>query len=201
MRNTLVIEPYGGDIFTFDIYSRLLKDRIIFLGDVNREDEDGYLDSIVGQLIYLASVDSSKEIQVYINSSGGFVSNFFALYDTIRFIKPAVRTVCFGRAYSAAALILAAGNKGMRYALANSRVMLHLPSGGVCGDANQIENYSREVSRIKSTFVNLLSKHTGRSEDSILEDLKQDLYLTSYEAKEYGLIDHVINADKELLTF
>ena len=197
MKNPMIIEICNGESVACDVYSRLLQDRIIFVGDIE-EEGDGSTDLIVSQLIYLASKSEDKEIQMYINSPGGMVSNFLAIYDTMRYIKCPIRTVCFGEASSAAALILAAGTKGMRAGLPNSKVMIHLPAGGVTGDTNQIEVYAKEIARIKNNIIRLLSKHTGNSENKIANDIKQDFYMTSYEAKEYGLIDFVVEDTKEL---
>ena len=186
----MVVEQTNRGERSYDIYSRLLKERIIFLsGEVN----DQMADLIVAQLLFLESEDPKKDIQIYINSPGGSVSAGLAIYDTIQYIKPDVSTICIGRAASMGAFLLAAGAKGKRFALENSRIMIHQPliSGGLKGQATDISIHANELLKIKDKLAELLAKNTGKTKEQILRDTERDNYLSSEEAVNYGLIDSV----------
>ncbi|MFP4416190.1 MAG: ATP-dependent Clp endopeptidase proteolytic subunit ClpP [Chitinivibrionales bacterium] len=185
----MVIEQTGRGERSYDIYSRLLKERIIFLGtDIS----DPIADLVMAQLIFLEYEDSDKDITIYINSPGGYVSSGLAIYDTIQFIKPDVSTICIGQASSMGAVLLAAGTKGKRYALPNSRVMLHQPIGGATGQAADIAIHAKEIVRIKERLNNILVKHTGQKEDIIRRDTDRNFYMDAKEALEYGIIDEIL---------
>ncbi|MBI2577981.1 MAG: ATP-dependent Clp endopeptidase proteolytic subunit ClpP [Candidatus Wildermuthbacteria bacterium] len=184
-----VIEKSQYGERAYDIYSRLLRDRIIFLGaPIN----DIVANSIIAQLLFLASRDPKKPIEFYINSPGGMVTSGLAIYDTMQYIKCPVSTVCIGMAASMAAVLLAAGEKGRRFALPNSQIMLHQPMGGAQGQATEIEITAKQIVKIRERLNNILAKHTGQAYDRIEKDTDRDFYLTSEEAKEYGVIDEVI---------
>jgi len=189
----MVIEktPYGER--AYDIYSRLLKERIIFLGGPVT---DQVANSIIAQLLFLASKDPDKEIQFYINSPGGIVTAGLAIYDTMQYIKCPISTVCVGMAASMAATLLAAGTKGRRYALPNSEILLHQVMGGVSGEAIEIEITAKQIMKIKDKINRILAKHTGQPLEKIEKDTDRDFYLSAEEAKEYGLIDEVIQPKK-----
>jgi len=189
----MVIEktPYGER--AYDIYSRLLKERIVFLGGPIT---DQVANSIIAQLLYLASKDPEKEIQFYINSPGGVVTAGLAIYDTMQYIKCPISTVCVGMAASMAATLLAAGTKGKRYALPNAEILLHQVMGGVTGEAIEIEITAKQIMKIKDKINRILSKHTGQPLEKIEKDTDRDFYLTAEEAKAYGLIDEVIQPKK-----
>jgi ATP-dependent Clp protease protease subunit len=189
----MVIEktPYGER--AYDIYSRLLKERIVFLGGPVT---DQVANSIIAQLLFLASKDPEKEIQFYINSPGGIVTAGLAIYDTMQYIKCPISTVCVGMAASMAATLLAAGTKGKRYALPNSEILLHQVMGGASGAAVEIEITARQIMKIKDKINRILAKHTGQPLEKIEKDTDRDFYLTAQEAKEYGLIDEVIQPKK-----
>lgn len=188
-----VIEKSQYGERAYDIYSRLLKERIIFLaGPIN----DIVANSIIAQLLFLASQDPNKDIQLYINSPGGSVTAGMAIYDTMQYIKPDVSTVCVGLAASMAATILAAGQKGKRFALPNSEVLLHQVMGGVTGEAIEIEITAKQIIKIKGKLNKILSNHTGQPLESIERDTDRDFYLGADEAKEYGIIDEVIRRKK-----
>ncbi len=194
----IVIEQTSRGERQYDIYSRLLKDRIIFLGyPIN----DAYANVVIAQLLYLESEDSEKDIYIYVNSPGGYVSAGLAIYDTMQFIRPDIRTVCLGQAASVAALILAAGTKGKRSALPNARILLHQPLGGASGQASDIEIQANEIIRVRDTLNDLYVKHTGQTVDKIDKETSRDLYMDAKEAFDYGIIDNVIetreNADKK----
>ncbi len=178
--------PYGER--SYDIYSRLLKDRIIFLGT---EINDAVANAIIAELLFLEAEDPDRMINLYINSPGGSVTAGLAIYDTMQFIKSPVSTICIGQAASMAAVLLAAGEKGKRYALPNSRILIHQPWGGVQGQAKDIEIVAREIMRIKSTINEILSHHTGQPMEKIEKDTDRDYYMTAQEAKEYGIVDEV----------
>jgi len=178
--------PYGER--SYDIYSRLLKDRIIFLGT---EINDAVANAIIAELLFLEADDPDRMINLYINSPGGSVTAGLAIYDTMQFIKSPVSTICIGQAASMAAVLLAAGEKGKRYALPNSRILIHQPWGGVQGQAKDIEIVAREIMRIKSTINEILSYHTGQPMEKIEKDTDRDYYMTAQEAKEYGIVDEV----------
>jgi ATP-dependent Clp protease protease subunit len=188
-----VIEKTQNGERAYDIYSRLLKDRIIFLaGQIN----DAVANSVIAQLLFLASQDPAKDIQLYINTPGGSVTAGMAIYDTMQYVKPKISTVCVGLAASMGATLLAAGAKGKRFALPNSQIMLHQVAGGVTGQAIEIEITAKQIVKIKEKLNNILAKHTGQSLEKISRDTDRDFYLTSEEAKEYGVIDEVIEPKK-----
>lgn len=185
----MVVEQTGRSERAYDIYSRLLNERVVFLvGPVN----DQSANLVVAQLLYLESVDPNKDISLYINSPGGSVSAGMAIYDTMNFIKPDVSTLCLGMAASMGAFLLAGGARGKRFALPNARVMIHQPLGGAQGQASDIEITAREIIRIKGVMNNILSENTGQPLDKIAQDTERDYYLSSKEAVEYGLVDHVL---------
>jgi len=192
----IVIEQTPRGERAYDIYSRLLKDRIIFLGT---EIDDATANTIIAQLLFLEASDPDKDIYIYINSPGGSVSSTIAIYDTIQYIKSAVSTICVGLAASGAALILASGTKGKRFALTNSRIMLHQPLGGAQGQVTDIEIQTRELKRIKDTINQILTFHTGQLLEKVEKDTDRDFYLTAQESKEYGLIDEVIKVREEVM--
>jgi ATP-dependent Clp protease protease subunit len=177
----------------YDIYSRLLKDRIIFLGGpIN----DAVANLVVAQLLFLAHEDPKKDIQLYINSPGGSVVAGMAIYDTMQFIKPEVSTICVGMAASMAAVILTAGAKGKRFALPNSEILIHQVMGGAEGQASDIEITAKQILKMKAKLNNILSKHTGQKVEKIEKDADRDYYMSSAEAKEYGLIDEMIRSSR-----
>jgi ATP-dependent Clp protease, protease subunit len=184
----MVIEQTARGERSYDIYSRLLKERIIFMvGQV----EDYMANLIVAQLLFLESENPDKDIALYINSPGGVVTSGLAIYDTMQFIKPDVSTLCIGQAASAAALLLAAGAKGKRYCLPHSRVMIHQPLGGYRGQATDIEIHARETLLIREKLNEILAKHTGKSSKEIHVDTERDNFMSAYQAVEYGLVDSV----------
>lgn len=184
-----VVEQSGNGERQYDIFSRLLKERIIFLDGEIRDD---MADLVVAQLLFLESEDPKKDINLYINSPGGSVTAGLAIYDTMQYIKPEVRTICMGQACSMASLILAAGAKGKRIILPYARVMIHQPSGGAEGQASDILVTSRELQRIKKISVEILSRHTGKSEEEIARDIQRDYYLDADQAVSYGIVDKVM---------
>ncbi|MBU9200105.1 ATP-dependent Clp endopeptidase proteolytic subunit ClpP [Burkholderia multivorans] len=184
-----VVEQSGRGERAYDIYSRLLKERIIFLnGQVN----DTSANLVVAQMLFLESVSADKDIFLYINSPGGSVSAGLAIYDTMQFVKPAVSTLCMGMAASMGAFLLAAGEKGKRFALPNARVMIHQPLGGAQGQASDIEITAREIIRMKGELNRILAERTGQPLEKVQQDTDRDYYLTAAEAVEYGLVDKVI---------
>lgn len=185
----MVVEQTARGERAYDIYSRLLKERIIFLlGPV----EDHMANLIVAQMLFLESENPEKDIHLYINSPGGVVTAGLAIYDTMQFIKPDVSTLCIGQAASAAALLLCAGADGKRYCLPNSRVMIHQPLGGFRGQASDIEIHARETLIIREKLNNIMAKHTRKTPDEILRDTDRDNFMSAIQAKEYGLIDEVL---------
>lgn len=188
MYNPTVIENNGRSERAYDIYSRLLKDRIIFLGT---EIDDNVANAIVAQLLFLEAEDSEKDIIMYINSPGGVVTAGMAIYDTMNYIKPDVQTVCIGQAASMGALLLSAGAKGKRFALEHSRIMIHQPLGGARGQATDIEIQAKEILRMKEMLSQILADVSGKSVEEILRDTERDNYMSAQEAVEYGLIDQV----------
>jgi ATP-dependent Clp protease protease subunit len=185
----MVIEQSGRGERAYDIYSRLLKERVIFLvGPVNEQTAN----LVVAQLLFLESENPDKDISFYINSPGGMVSAGLAIYDTMQFIKPDVSTLCIGQAASMGAFLLAAGAKGKRYCLPNSRVMIHQPSGGFQGQASDIEIHAKEILYLKQRLNELLSKHTGQPVDTILRDSDRDNFLSAEDAMKYGVVDQVL---------
>ena len=186
----IVIEKTGNGERSYDIYSRLLKDRIVFLdGEIN----DLTADLVVAQLLFLESQDPERDISLYINSPGGIVTAGLAIYDTIKYIKPDVQTICIGQAASMAAVILAGGAKGKRFALPSGRVMMHQPWGGAEGQAKDINIQAREILRLKKMLTEYIAKDTGRSVESVAADLERDNFMSASEAKGYGVIDKVMN--------
>src|SRR5499426_4857531 len=185
----IVVEQTGRGERAYDIFSRLLKERIIFLGSVVNDD---IANLITAQLLFLESEDPEKDVYFYINSPGGSVTAGLAIYDTMQYIRPSVSTLCLGQAASMAAWLLAAGAKGKRYALPHARIMLHQPLGGVQGQASDIDIQAREILRLREQLNNILTKHTGQSLKRVERDTDRDLFLTSKQAQEYGIIDEVI---------
>ena len=186
-----VIEQTGRGERSYDIYSRLLKDRIIFLGS---EIVDDVANSIVAQMLFLESEDPEKDISIYINSPGGSVTAGLAIYDTMQYIKPQVSTICVGLAASMAAILLAGGTKGKRLALPNAEVMIHQPLGGARGQASDIEIQAKNIIKTKERMNRILASHTGQDYDTIARDTDRDNYMTADEALKYGLIDKIIEA-------
>jgi len=185
----MVVEQTNRGERAYDIYSRLLKERIVFLvGTVN----DSVASLITAQLLYLESENPKKEISFYINSSGGLVTAGLGIYDTMQFIKPPVSTLCIGQASSMGSFLLAAGEKGKRLSLPNSRIMVHQPSAGYQGQATDIEIHAREILALKSRLNKIYSKHAGKNEDEIKKALERDKFMTPIEAKDFGLIDDVV---------
>ena len=185
----VVVEQTGRVERSYDIYSKLLKDRIIFLGD---EVNDATAGLIVAQLLFLESEDPDKDIHLYINSPGGSITAGMAIYDTMQYIKPDVSTICIGMAASMGAFLLAAGAKGKRLALPNSEIMIHQPLGGTRGQATDIEIHAKRILKMKDTLNQILSERTGQPLEKIQMDTERDNFMSSIEAKEYGLIDEVI---------
>ncbi|XDD43590.1 ATP-dependent Clp endopeptidase proteolytic subunit ClpP [Leptospira sp. WS60.C2] len=190
-----VIEQTSRGERQYDIFSRLLKDRIIFLGSAI---DETYANVISAQLLFLEAENPDRDIYLYINSPGGYVSSGLAIYDTMQLIKPEVRTLCIGQASSMAALLLAGGAKGKRSALPNSRIMLHQPYGGAGGQASDIEISAKEIIKIKDKLIDLYGKHTGKASDQIRKDTERNFFMSADEAKEYGIIDNVIQERKQM---
>ena len=185
----MVVDQTSRGERAYDIYSRLLKERIIFLsGQV----EDNMANLIVAQLLYLESVDPEKDINLYINSPGGVVTAGLAIYDTMQFIKPDVRTLCIGQACSMGAFLLAGGAAGKRFALPHSRVMIHQPLGGYRGQASDIQIHAQEILKIRDTLDRRLAHHSGQPLDKIERDTERDNFMSAQEAKDYGLVDEVL---------
>jgi ATP-dependent Clp protease, protease subunit len=185
----MVVEQDGRGERAFDIYSRLLKDRIIFLGTAI---DDNVANVVVAQMLYLEAEDPDKEIFFYLNSPGGHVSSGMAIYDTMQYIKPPISTVCMGQAASMAAILLAAGEKGKRFALPHSRILIHQPLGGFQGQATDIDIQAREILRLKDELNRILSELTGQQLEKVMNDTERDYFMTSPQAKEYGLIDEIV---------
>lgn len=184
----MVIEQTGRGERSYDIYSRLLKERIIFLGS---DIDDVTADLVMAQLIFLEYEDAEKDITLYINSPGGIVSSGLAIYDTIQYIKPDVSTICIGQASSMGAVLLAAGTKGKRFALPHSRIMIHQPIGGAGGQAADIAIHAKEIVRVKKALNDILCKHTNQSPEIIARDTDRNFYMTAAEAKAYGIVDEI----------
>jgi ATP-dependent Clp protease protease subunit len=184
-----VIERTGRGERAYDIYSRLLEDRIIFVGTPIT---DTVANIVIAQLLFLQKENKSQEIQLYINSPGGYVSDGLAIYDTMQYLTCDIATYCIGQAMSMGALLLAAGTKGKRYALPHARVMLHQPSGGVGGTAADIERHTEEILKLKREMSEIFARHTGQKVERVEEDSDRDFFLSAPEAKEYGLVDEVI---------
>ncbi|HZJ88160.1 MAG TPA: ATP-dependent Clp endopeptidase proteolytic subunit ClpP [Sphaerochaeta sp.] len=185
----MVVEQSGIGERAYDIYSRLLKDRIIFL---DREIHDGNADLVVAQLLFLDSEDPEKDISLYINSPGGSVTAGLAIYDTIQYLHCDVQTICLGQACSMGALLLASGTEGKRWALPSSRVMIHQPWGGVEGQAADIAIQAREINRLKQLTIEILARHTNKSVEEIAKDVERDFFLSADDAVSYGLVDNVM---------
>ena len=191
----MVVEQDGRGERAFDIYSRLLKDRIVFLGTAI---DDNVANLVVAQMLYLESEDPDKEIFFYLNSPGGHVSSGMAIYDTMQYIKPPISTVCMGQAASMAAVLLAAGEKGKRFALPHSRILIHQPLGGFQGQATDIDIQAREILRLKDELNKIMADLTGKPLAKVINDTERDYYMTSEQAREYGLIDDIIIKKPEL---
>ena len=189
----MIVEQSGRGERAYDIYSRLLKDRIIFLG---MPVDDHVANVAIAQLLFLEYEDPDKDIHLYINSPGGLVTAGLAIYDTMRFIKAPVSTICLGQASSVAALLLAAGEQGKRFALPYSRILIHQPIAGIAGQAADIDIQAREILRIRDTLNEILTQHTGQDVERIRQDTERDFFMSAQEAKEYGIIDEVITFRK-----
>lgn len=192
----IVIEQTSRGERSFDIYSRLLKERIIFLGTPI---DDGVANVVMAQLLHLESEDPDRDISIYINSPGGSFTALTAIYDTMQFVKPEIQTICMGQAASAAAVLLAAGTKGKRLALEHARVLIHQPSGGGEGQSSDIEIQAREILRMRDLLEQMLANHTGQDVAKVRKDIERDKILTAAEAVEYGLIDEVVSTRKTAL--
>ncbi len=191
----IVVEQTSRGERSYDIYSRLLKDRIVFIGSAV---DDHMANLIIAQLLFLESDEPDQDIYLYINSPGGQVSSGMAIYDTMQYIKPDVQTICIGQAASMGAMLLAAGAPKKRFALPHSRIMIHQPSGGFQGQHTDIEIQAKEITRIRAILDSILAKHSGKSVDQVNKDTERDHYLTADEAKTYGLIDNVISNRDEV---
>lgn len=185
----MVVEQSSRGERAYDIYSRLLKDRIIFLGDTIN---DAVANILIAQLLFLESEDPDKDINIYINSPGGTVTDGMAIYDTMQYIRPDIVTICMGQNSSMAALLLAAGTKKKRYGLPHSRIMIHQPLGGAQGQATDIDIQAKEILKVRDTLNTILAEHTGQPIEKIREDTERDYFMTAEEAKEYGIIDKII---------
>jgi len=184
-----VVEQTSRGERAFDLYSRLLKERIIFLGTPI---DDAVANLLMAQLIHLESEDPDKDISLYINSPGGEITALFAIYDTMQYIKPAVQTICIGQAASAAAVLLAAGTNGKRYALPHARILIHQPHGGASGQAVDIEIQAKEITRMRQLLDQILSHHTGQTVEKVATDTDRDFIMSADEAKEYGIVDEIL---------
>ena len=185
----IVVEQSSRGERAYDIYSRLLKDRIIIMGE---EVHDAMANTVIAQMLFLESEDPDKDINMYVNSPGGSVTAGMAIYDTMQYIKPDVATICMGQATSMAALLLAAGAEGKRYALPHSRIMIHQPLGGAQGQATDIDIHAKEILKMRDTLNHILFQHTGQPIEKVKKDTERDYFMTSEEAKEYGIVDKVI---------
>lgn len=185
----IVVEKEGGGERSYDIFSRLLKDRIIFLGDTVTDD---VANLIVAELLFLEAQDSEQDIQLYINSPGGSVTAGLAIYDTMQYVKPDVATICVGQASSMGAVLMAAGAKGKRFSLPNSRLMIHQPMGGFRGQATDIEIHAKEILFLKERLLAIFEEHTGKDRKILKKDMERDFFMSADEAVSYGLIDSVV---------
>ena len=185
----IVVEQTGRGERAYDIYSRLLKDRIIFIGEPI---DDHLANLVIAQMIFLEGEDPDRDINLYINSPGGSITALLAIYDTMQFVKPDITTICIGQAASMAAVLLAAGTPGKRFALPNSRVLIHQPMGGFTGQASDIDIHAKEILRVKEELNRILARHTGQPIERITADSDRDFFMTGAQAKEYGLVDDVI---------
>jgi ATP-dependent Clp protease, protease subunit len=192
----IVIETTNRGERAYDIYSRLLKDRIIFLG---APIDDVFANLIIAQLLFLEAEDPEKDINLYVNSPGGSVTAGLGIYDTMQYVKPPINTICLGQAASMGAFLLTAGTKGKRFALPNARVMIHQPMGGFQGQATEIDIHAREILKIRERLNEIMAKHTGQPLDKISQDTERDYFMSAEEAKRYGLIDEVITRPPKLL--
>lgn len=192
----IVIETTNRGERAYDIYSRLLKDRIIFLG---APIDDVFANLIIAQLLFLEAEDPEKDINLYVNSPGGSVTAGLGIYDTMQYVKPPINTICLGQAASMGAFLLTAGTKGKRFALPNARVMIHQPMGGFQGQATEIDIHAREILKIRERLNEIMAKHTGQPLEKIAQDTERDYFLSAEEAKQYGLIDEVITRPPKLL--
>ncbi len=190
----MVVEQTGRGERGYDIYSRLLKDRIVFIGTPI---DDNVANVIIAQMLYLQSEDPGKDINLYVNSPGGSVTSGLAIYDTIQFVKCDVTTYCVGQAASMAAVLLAAGSKGKRFALPNARIMIHQPWGGVQGQASDISIQAKEILRMRDRLNEILSLHTGKPIDTIAKDTDRDFFMSAAEARDYGLVDDVVKSRRD----
>jgi ATP-dependent Clp protease protease subunit len=189
----MVVEQTNRGERAFDIYSRLLKERIIFLGAA----VDDYMANLmIAQLLFLEAEDSDAEISMYINCPGGLLTSGMSIYDTMQYIRPDVQTICLGQAASLAAILLAAGAPGKRYALPNARIMIHQPFGGFSGQASDIDIHAREIIRLKSSTNDILAKHTGKPVAQVEKDTSRDYFMSAQEALNYGVIDHIMQSHK-----
>jgi ATP-dependent Clp protease protease subunit len=185
----MVIEQTGRGERSYDIYSRLLKDRIVFIG---QEIDDHVANIVIAQLLFLESEDPDKDIYLYINSPGGIVTAGLAIYDTMQYVKCPVSTICVGQASSMAAVLLSAGGEGKRIALPNARIMIHQPLGGAQGQATDIDIQAKEILRVRETINGILARHSGQTIDKIAQDTDRDFFMSAAEAKDYGIIDRII---------
>lgn len=192
----IVIETTNRGERAYDIYSRLLKDRIIFLG---APIDDIFANLVIAQLLFLEAEDPEKDINLYVNSPGGSVTAGLGIYDTMQYVKPPINTICLGQAASMGAFLLAAGTKGKRFALPNARIMIHQPMGGFQGQATEIDIHAREILKIRERLNEIMAKHTGQPLEKISQDTERDYFLSAEEAKRYGLIDEVITRPPKLL--
>jgi ATP-dependent Clp protease, protease subunit len=192
----IVIETTNRGERAYDIYSRLLKDRIIFLG---APIDDIFANLIIAQLLFLEAEDPEKDINLYVNSPGGRVTAGLGIYDTMQYVKPPINTICLGQAASMGAFLLTAGTKGKRFALPNARVMIHQPMGGFQGQATEIDIHAREILKIRERLNEIMAKHTGQPLEKISQDTERDYFMSADEAKRYGLIDEVITRPPKLL--
>lgn len=190
----IVIEQTGRTERAYDIYSRLLKDRIIFIGTAI---DDNVANVVIAQLLFLQTEDPDKDIHIYINSPGGVVSSGLAIYDTMQYIKPDIATYCIGQAASMGALLLTAGTKGKRFALPHSRVMIHQPLGGFYGQATDVAIHAKEILKMKQTLNEIFSRHTSQPLEKVQADTERDLFMSGSDAKDYGIVDDVIATIKE----
>ncbi|MCX8092317.1 MAG: ATP-dependent Clp endopeptidase proteolytic subunit ClpP [Verrucomicrobiae bacterium] len=193
----IVVEQTGRGERSWDIYSRLLVDRIIFIGTPI---DDAVSNTVIAQLLFLQMSDAKKDVHLYINSPGGSVTAGLAIYDTMQFLTCDVNTYCIGQAASMGAVLLAAGTKGKRYALPNARIMIHQPWGGVQGQATDISIQAREILRLKDRLNEILAKHCGRTVEEVARDTDRDRFMSAEEAREYGIVDHVVQSRKEIST-
>jgi ATP-dependent Clp protease protease subunit len=190
----IVVEQTNRGERSYDIYSRLLKDRIVILGTPINDD---VANTIIAQLLFLESEDPDKDINLYVNSPGGVVTSGLAIYDTIQFMKAPVSTICVGQAASMGAVLLAAGAKGKRYSLPNSRIMIHQPSGGAQGQATDIEIQAKEILKMRANLNGILAHHTGQTLEKISEDVERDYFMSAQEAKDYGVVDEILTKRPE----